>query len=279
MEPQETDQLLGAGDTPAGPEDALAHLKGFKLKNTIEIPLFMILFGLYLSGAPISNLNMYRTCVHSLNYTVADCKSFLDPEKINHTQELEKEVQEYVTLVNTVNSVLEAIVPAVLSLFLGVWSDKHGRKPLIAWTLFGLTFSAILTVVYGLMEELGPWWYIISCLPFSLTGGYKVLMIGAICFISDVTSNENRSFRLMIIQLTFALGHTAGAMLSPYTVKGIGNLYLLLLVASLYTFAYAFTMIFIEESLVNISQVGVILANHICHYKLNHIVIKLHGVN
>ncbi|KAL0869992.1 hypothetical protein ABMA27_006174 [Loxostege sticticalis] len=240
---------------------------GFQLRYTIEFPLFLIMFGVALAAVPTSNLLMYRTCVHSLNYTVDDCKSFLEPDKINHTQELEKEVQEYLTIVNTVRTVLEAFVPGVLSLFLGVWSDKHGRKPLLVMTFFGLTLSAMLAVVYSLMESLGPWWIIVSNLSFSFTGGFNVLTIGAMCFISDVTNKDNRSFRLTLTQLTYALGQTTGGMVSPFILKVVGYDYFLLGVATIHTLGLTYTMVFIEESLTNIEQGNMLSAIKLSHLK------------
>lgn len=62
--------------------------------------------------------------------------------KNNDTQSLEKEVQKYATVVGTVKSIIEAVAPAILSTFLGVWSDTHGRKPLIVWPLFGMYYIA-----------------------------------------------------------------------------------------------------------------------------------------
>lgn len=75
--------------------------------------------------------------MHSLHHSVDECKIFLAPEKNNETRSLEEEVQKYATFVQTVKTVIESIVPAVLSMFLGVWSDTHGRKPLVVWPLFG----------------------------------------------------------------------------------------------------------------------------------------------
>lgn len=78
---------------------------------------------------------MYRTCVHVKHYSEAQCKVFLSPDRINVT--IEEEVQVYTTFINVVSNILESLVPAVLSFFLGVWSDTYGRKPLIVWPLLG----------------------------------------------------------------------------------------------------------------------------------------------
>ncbi|CAH2042467.1 unnamed protein product, partial [Iphiclides podalirius] len=89
-----------------------------------------------MAGASISNIIFYRTCVHSLNHTKEECKDFLSPIRSNATRMLEEDVQKYATFVLTVKSVMESVTPAILSMFLGVWSDTYGRKPLIVWPIF-----------------------------------------------------------------------------------------------------------------------------------------------
>lgn len=111
----------------------LSHILLFILPSINEIKRF--LFSL---GSAINNIVFYRTCVYSLNHTIDECKDFLSPIRSNSTKMLENDVQKYATFVFTVKSVMESFAPAVLSLFLGVWSDTYGRKPLIVWPIFGM---------------------------------------------------------------------------------------------------------------------------------------------
>lgn len=118
-----------------------------------------------ISDAVISNLLLYRTCVHGLNYTESECSAFLLLNTHNETQSLEKDVQEYATFVITVKGVLESVTPAILSMFLGVWSDTHGRKPLIVWPLFGKfpfrSYTALSLYKYVYIHVYGNKYYIL----------------------------------------------------------------------------------------------------------------------
>ncbi|CAH2984478.1 unnamed protein product [Chilo suppressalis] len=216
----------------------------------LEFPLLLTMLGIAISGAPTSNLLMYRTCLHSLNHTVEECQSFLLPEAINHTQELEDEVQHYATFVTTARTVLQAVVPAVMSLFIGVWSDKHGRKPLVVWPVLGLFISSGLTVIYSMLQSLGPWWLVAVVLPFSLSGGFAVLYIGSMCYASDTSTIENRTVRILYMEMVYIIASTLGSYSSPYILKGVGDItFLLLMETTLYAFAYAVTVVFVNESL------------------------------
>ncbi|XP_045501793.1 proton-coupled folate transporter-like isoform X2 [Colias croceus] len=220
-----------------------------------------------ITDAALSNIFLYRTCVHALNYTEAECRPYLSPIKNNETSHLEAEVQKYATLLITVKMILEAVVPAFLSFFLGAWSDTYGRKPLIAWTILGSSITSMLLVLYGLLDNLGPWWYIVTIIPFSITGGFRVLLTGVYCYVSDITSKENTSLRMTMIDAATTSGSVIGSLLSSYLILSIGNVYLLLLAALLNVFAYGFTKFFIKESLNGSIQGGFTRVLDLLHVK------------
>ncbi|XP_038211163.1 proton-coupled folate transporter-like [Zerene cesonia] len=226
------------------------------ISNTIELSLFLIIVATSLTSAAVSNIVLYRTCVHALNYTEAECRPYLSPLKNNETSHLEAEVQKYSTFVNTVKMVLEAVVPAFLSFFLGAWSDTYGRKPLMTWSLLGAAITSMLIVLFGLMENLGPWWYVATIIPFSITGGFVVLFTGAYCYVSDIASKESTSLRMTMVDATTTSGTVIGSILSSYLILSFGNVYLLLFAASLNVLAYAFTNVCIKESLNGALQGG-----------------------
>ncbi|CAG9563936.1 unnamed protein product [Danaus chrysippus] len=228
--------------------------KSYRL--TMEFPLFFTMLSMSLSGAAISNLILYRTCVHSLNHTQQECQVFLSPVKTNDSQTLEEEVQKYATFVSMVRTIIESVAPAILSLFLGVWSDRHGRKPLVVWPLFGMTVSGALIVVYSMLDNLGPWWFIVTAIPVSLSGGFTAMFTGSFCYVSDISAREKRSLRMTIVEASVSAGSVIGAILSSYVLRAVGSVYLLVICTALSAIAYLYTNVFLEESLVGAVQGG-----------------------
>ncbi|XP_049876941.1 solute carrier family 46 member 3-like [Pectinophora gossypiella] len=229
--------------------NTISELPGKKYGITVEVPMFLAMLGISLSGTAISNIILYRTCVHSLHHDKAECQVFLGPDKSNSSRQLEEEVQKYVTFISTVKIVLESVGPAILSFFLGVWSDTHGRKPLIVWPLLGMALTSMMVVVYSMLEDYGPWWYVLTAIPYSLTGGFTVLFTGTFCYLTDITSTKNRSLRMTILEAMVSVGSVVGGIASSYLLKAVGNVYLLLIVAVLNVISYAYSNIYLRESL------------------------------
>lgn len=128
------------------------------LRRIAEIPVLLSFFGCLLTGkktyrhleyvaliiaaycflAPIStNFVIYRICYTSLGFDREECAKLGTNDADNRTQEIEDEVQPYANVMMMSQSVLTQIVPSLLCLFLGPWSDKNGRKPIMIMTTLG----------------------------------------------------------------------------------------------------------------------------------------------
>lgn len=58
---------------------------------------------------------------------------------------IETQVQPYVARILMARSLLESIIPAIVSLFIGPWSDKFGRRPIVLTTFTGKLKNKIIT--------------------------------------------------------------------------------------------------------------------------------------
>lgn len=67
---------------------------------------------------------------------------------------------------------------------------------------------------------------------------------------------------MMLLEAAVGLGSVAGALLSPYVLRMVGNVYLVLIATALNVLAYAFTNVYIRESLVGAIEVSYIYHNY-----------------
>lgn len=130
-------------------------------------------------------------------------------------------------------AILENIIPAFISFLIGPWSDKFGRKPVLLSTSLGKWYISshrecsfdtqyrppvsaiqnlfsiftgyflvyfILTIVsiLSLKTEISPWYYLLAFVPLSVLGGMCGLITGIFCYITDVSSQNDRAFRYYI---------------------------------------------------------------------------------
>lgn len=88
-----------------------------------------------------TNLVIFRTCYVTLGYNISECEKLGSNNKDNFTRKLEEIVQPYANMISMMSGILGQVVPSVISLFLGPWSDHNGRKPVMLAVLTGKKYS------------------------------------------------------------------------------------------------------------------------------------------
>ncbi|GBP07935.1 Solute carrier family 46 member 3 [Eumeta japonica] len=203
---------------------------------TMEVPLLLVMFGHNLSGGITTNILLYTACINTLNYTEHECELLLaSGPKSNETMVIENEAQQHISIIMMIHSLSVALVPAVLSLFLGAWSDKYGRKPLVAWPLLVSASSGGPRPPPSLHSLLHQ----IFC---SYQRGRQRT--------GDSSGVANFYGRcISLLEAGILTGTIFGTLSSPYLLDLIGGVSSLAIVAVGYTFGYVFTVLWIPESI------------------------------
>jgi hypothetical protein len=146
-----------------------------KLSITVEPVLFAVFFGAaftgivkvepqkgfhysFYQGSEISVLIPDIVITNILETRVCMMEFGLDKEHCSGSfnASTEKIVQPMVAKISMTKSIIECIVPAILSFFVGPWSDKNGRKPFILLPLAGDFFFLVIyifnTFIYLLLD-------------------------------------------------------------------------------------------------------------------------------
>lgn len=157
-------------------------------------------------------------------------------------------MQKAVSVFHQWNGIAGHLFPIVIALFIGSWSDKRGRKiPIIIglvgkliydigimWNIyyFGDYYSYFALIDYNnyyhsfaqmssykfhpfISTAEWPVEYIIytATLPCAITGADIVIFASAFAYISDVTSVENRTFRITILEVCYLVTMPVGIAL------------------------------------------------------------------
>ncbi|GBP51755.1 hypothetical protein EVAR_97032_1 [Eumeta japonica] len=161
------------------------------------------------------------------------------------------------------NGVATHIVPLVLAFFLGSWSDKRGRKIILLGGLLGkLYFSLMITYITtngnARMPQFVPnltidWplEYVIyaAAFPSALTGADLAIFAGAFAYLADVTSAENRTLRVGILDVVYLSTMPTGVALGSLFYNKFVNKSFTAMFAinsSLMVIATAYTCIFLK---------------------------------
>lgn len=103
----------------------------------LEIPMLLLFLCWNLTGTVFQYQILYQTCIVSLGYNESDCSQLGNGEESEHLLNIERAVQTYAAKIFMCRAILENIVPALFSLFIGPWSDKYGRKPVLLCSFTG----------------------------------------------------------------------------------------------------------------------------------------------
>ena len=149
-----------------------------------------------------------------------------------------------------------------MSFFLGGYSDKAGRKYAI---LPGICGILIRTGIYSIVSVFGlsVWWMLLGAFLDGFGGGYRVLLGGCKAYLADITSPEQRLFRMTVADLCM---HTS-AVIAPV---GIGfwiqsgtftGPYILIM--SLMIVGILYTVFLVPETVVPLQKVPFFTMSHL----------------
>ena len=193
------------------------------------------------------NLNLEKACRVNLGYDEKVCNALTARQTANYTEE-ETEVQQLVARMTIWKTALQSSLPCIIMLFLGAWSDRHGRrKPCMLLPLTGeiVTCISLILCTYFFfevpMEVVG---FVEAVFP-AITGGWFIMFMAAFSYIGDVTTVEMRTLRIGIANVFVSVGIPVGMALSGVLYREIGFYGVFVTTAVLYavSFCYGFFMI------------------------------------
>ncbi|XP_055544588.1 proton-coupled folate transporter [Wyeomyia smithii] len=185
---------------------------------TVEPSMFLYMMAFMLTSVVEQVFFLYKACTVNHGFSHDICIN------IENYQDIKKQVQVTTSTFHMWNNIAMYVVPIILALFLGAWSDRRGRKlPLI----LGLTGKFIYSVMIVVNTRMTNWpvEYIIytATIPSVLTGADIAIFASCFAYISDVTTVADRTLRITILDATYLstmpIGVAIGGLLYNRTAK------------------------------------------------------------
>ncbi|XP_026806843.1 solute carrier family 46 member 3-like [Rhopalosiphum maidis] len=172
----------------------------------------------------VSNLNMQKACRVNLRLPDETCEALVT-KSTNEQPAEEVAVQRLVTGMMLWQTCAQNLLPCVLMLLVGAWSDRtRKRVPCMLLPLYGeLARNAgqLLCVYYFYqlpMEAAG----VAETIPLALTGGQTLMTMTAYSYIGDATSLEQRTFRIGALNAVMAVSMAIGTSMSGIIYNKLG---------------------------------------------------------
>ena len=189
----------------------MGNINFFKL-ITVEPVLFLYMLGIYMQYGIFQDLVYEKVCITSFNETV--CQNLHAPENSECLDVVQRDSSMWI-LGSTIGLTIPSIVTAN---FLGSWGDNFGRKlPLLMPSIGGI-ISSVIYIWMSLYNLTGPVWPIVIASAVSgIFGGFVSCIMAVMSYITNISSEANRTTRVTLLEAMSFLGGTIG----PFVGAGL----------------------------------------------------------
>ncbi|CAB3244239.1 unnamed protein product [Arctia plantaginis] len=191
---------------------------------TVEPCMFMVITAISLYNMASQNLQLEKACRVNLNFSTEICDSLILQDGVAHS-DYERETQHLLAKALAWKTYLTATLTCIIALFIGSFSDKTGHRKLF---LIVLTTGLILNGINSIINVYFFYETTLETIVFSgaiiegLSGGLGILFITCFAYISAITTDKDRTFRIGILVFCTSLASPIGTMLSGVLLNALG---------------------------------------------------------
>lgn len=235
---------------------AVAELFGRWTKGCVRfIEPVQFLYSLYLAGSmSLFNQSVRFLVQNSRDPAGADpsapagrtsCRNGSSAADAREDAEVSAEAARWLIYMN-----LAAVVPALFStVFLGGFSNRVGRKlvlllPLVGGALRLLFFIAVFTLRLSLV------YLVVSSFVDGLFGMSCSMLMACFSYASDITTHQQRSIRLVLLQMCSGLALITSSLATGYVIHSLGHVWMFVFLLGILAIAFCYIVFFLQESFV-----------------------------
>lgn len=127
----------------------------------------------------------------------------------------------YILLLFNATLSLVSIPPAIM---LGSWSDRAGRRWVMALPSLLSLLSGGLLLAVALLENISVYWTLMAAALTGLTGGHVSIFLSSFSYLADLTmgSSSSRTLRMAVAESMIFVGGTVGFLLGGFLEQEFG---------------------------------------------------------
>lgn len=236
--------------------EKLSHIK----KNiTVEPLLAGLIIPSIISRFAMGNLNLDKACRVNKNFGDKICDALIR-RNTNDYVDYERQIQMLIASIDIWKSIVQTLIPCIILMFLGAWSDRTGKRKLcILMPIFGEFLTSINNIinVYFFYEIPVQITILLEVLFNACTGGWVIMFLGVFSYISDITEEKDRTYRVGLVNICMTAGVPIGLGLSGIILKYVGYYGVFSMTAILFLMCILYGMIFLKEPDVLLQEKGV----------------------
>ena len=225
--------------------------KFWALRSKVTVEPYLICYVLpsILAGFAVQNLCLEKSCLVDLHYDEETCSDIKEGRSQNHIEE-EENVERMVASMTASSFPVQTGLPEMLALFMGAWSDRTAnRKFFMVVPILGKFISAISIILSTFFfREVGAnETALMESMPSVLAGGRVAMTMAVYSYITDITGETERTFRLGIISSIISLSRPLGIALSEIIVCHFGYYGILSTACVWYLIGFVYIVLRLKE--------------------------------
>ncbi|KAF5307137.1 hypothetical protein FQR65_LT00653 [Abscondita terminalis] len=227
--------------------------KILKFKNAITIePLICVLVAAKVMCAPaLTNLHFEKACKVNAGFNDTVCEAIVSGTYLQmNFKEENNVVQSYLTGMRSWEVPVSSVVPVIIILFVGAYSDRHKiRKPFLLMPLLGDMVGLVGTVVNIIyMKQWNLEMQVIAgqVIP-SIFGSDKLIITMCFAYIADISTNEMRLLRMSVIPILLSVLIPVFHAISGIMFRALGYFPIIGISLTLFVFTFVYGIVSVKE--------------------------------
>ena len=243
-----TNEQNAHSEEPAQSVSRAAPKSCFRRWVTVE-PCLMVYFMTVLPLIPLTDQYVLHHIQTENNFSISKNESGCESNTSDPTYIKEQQFQAQASH-TVILFTLVGLVPSVfVTIQLGAYSDKMGRKLTLLSPLAGGIIRCLLSVVVIQLKlplaALSIGYFVEGCL-----GGVSTLVAGCFSYIADITTHQERSMRIFILEVSLGVGVVTSEVAVGYLIRELGFMYPIVILGSLHVLNILYVIFVLEESVV-----------------------------